>query len=63
MIHPLPTNINLRVYDKSCYYITREALDRCHSISDYRQVNRETNKHLRRIVIEGSLRISNNVQY
>jgi hypothetical protein len=63
MIHPIPTNINLRVYDKSCYYITREPLDRCHSISDYKQVNRETNKYLRRIVIEGSLWISNNVQY
>ena len=63
MIHPLPTNINLTVYDKSCYYITRKPLHRCHSISDYLQVNRETNKHLRRILIEGSLRISNNIQY
>lgn len=63
MIHPVSTNINLKVYDKSCYSITKKPLDKCHSTSDYLQVNKETNKHLRRILVEGSLKISNNIQY
>lgn len=63
MTDHLPTNINLRVYDKSCYYITREPLDRCHSISNYLQVSKDTKRYLRRIVIKGSLKISNNIQY
>ena len=64
MIHnSLPTNINLTVYDKSCYYITREPLDKCHSISNYLQVSKDTKRQLRRILIEGSLKISNNIQY
>ena len=63
MIHSLPTNINLTVYDKSCYYITRKPLDRCHSISDYLQVSKDTKRQIRRILVEGSLRISNNIQY
>ena len=67
MIHPLPTNINLTVYDKSWSILqllyNQETYYRCFTISDYLQVSKDTKRHIRRILVEGSLKISNNIQY